>query len=117
MEFRTIVSIVAIVILIIVLVIIGFSLSRIKDPKWPPVTPECPDYWELDGTGKCKNTKALGTCNTQSGANTVDFSEPEYAGSLGPCRKYNWAKSCGVTWDGVTYGVPNPCDITLQKKP
>ena len=30
----------------------------------------------------------------------------------GTCSKYTWATRCGVTWDGITYGVNNPCATT-----
>jgi ribosomal protein L37AE/L43A len=26
--------------------------------------------------------------------------------------EYNWAKKCNVSWDGITYGVENPCSTT-----
>lgn len=106
MEFNTIVSLVAVVILIVVLVVIGFSLRKTKDKKWPPVSALCPDYWEIDSSGNCVNSKLLGSCKRPK-----NFNEDVYSGSLGPCKKYEWAKKCGVSWDGVTYGAPNPCLI------
>ena len=109
LDFREIVTIVALIVLIIVLIIIGFSLRNTKDPNWPPTIPACPDYWEIDGSGKCVNTKALGTCNNTSDNNTKDFTTNDYAGSIGPCKKYTWAKGCDVTWDGINSGVKNPC--------
>ena len=42
----------------------------------------------------------------------MDFNTTTYTGSLGDCNKSEWAKKIGVTWDGITYGVPNPCDST-----
>ena len=111
MEFRQIVTIIATIALIIVLIIIGFSIRNTKDPNWPPLVPACPDYWELDGSGKCVNTKTLGTCKNTSADKTMDFTTNAYAGTLGPCKKYTWAKKCGLAWDGITYGAPNPCDI------
>jgi len=109
MEFNTIVSLVAVVILIVVLVVIGFSLRKTKDKNWPPVSASCPDYWEIDSSGNCMNSKLLGTCELVN--NKKNFNVDEYSGSLGPCKKYNWAKSCGVSWDGITYGATNPCDL------
>ena len=116
LDFRQIVSIVALIVLIIVLIIIGFSLRNTKDPNWPPNVSACPDYWEIDGSGKCVNAKALGKCNATSGDNTKDFTTDDYAGSIGPCKKYTWAKVCGLAWDGITYGAPNPCDISSIAK-
>jgi len=111
-DFRQIVVLVALIVLIVVLSIIGYSLSKTKDVNWPPVVPTCPDYWELDGSGNCVNSKGLGTCKKPED-NQVKFTTDNYIGANGPCNKYKWATGCGVSWDGVTYGVPNPCDSTV----
>jgi len=112
MEFRQIVVLVAVVVLIFILAIIGYSLTKMKDVNWPPVTPICPDYWEIDGSGNCMNSKSLGTCKSPQD-NKVNFSADSYLGVNGACNKYKWATKCGVSWDGVTYGAPNPCDIKI----
>ena len=111
MEFNTIVSLVAVVILIVVLVVVGFSLRKTKDTNWPPVSASCPDYWEIDSSGNCLNSKLLGSCNKTTKNDKKNFNEDMYSGSLGPCKKYEWAKGCGISWDGITYGAPNPCLI------
>lgn len=108
--FQKTVLIVAIVILTIALIFIGFALGYAQDDKWPPMIPGCPDYWEIDGSGNnttCTNTLNLGTCNT-----VMNFQNAPYTGSNGDCAKYTWANKCGVTWDGITYGVNNPCQTT-----
>lgn len=76
---------------------------------WPPLVGECPDYWlDLSANGsKCINTKNLGTCPNNK---TMDFTLAPYNGSDSGCQKYKWATSCGLTWDGITSGVINPCD-------
>jgi hypothetical protein len=112
--FQKIILFGAIIILIIALVFIGVSLSHAKDQQWPPMTPECPDYWVMDGSGNnasCINVKNLGTCPAQSGQKhlTMDFNGSAFTGSNEMCAKYTWAKNCGVSWDGITYGVNNPC--------
>lgn len=113
-SFQKIVLIVAIITLIVTLIFIGVTLSYAKNDQWPPMVPDCPDYWMIDGSGnnsKCINVKNLGTCPPQSGEKhlTMDFNTPAYTGSNGTCAKYTWAKKCGITWDGITYGVDNPC--------
>ena len=115
--FQKIVLFVAIVMLIIALVFIGIALSYSEDKQWPPITPQCPDYWTIDGSGNnttCVNVKDLGTCPTQNGQQhlTMNFNTSPFAGSNGTCSKYNWANKCGVSWDGITYGVPNPCQTS-----
>jgi hypothetical protein len=113
--FQKIVLYSAIIILIISLVIIGIALSYAKnDQVWPPILPECPDYWIADGSGnnaRCINVKDLGTCPA-TGENKhlqMNFNEGPFVGDDGACAKYTWANRCGVSWDGITYGVTNPC--------
>ena len=113
-SFQKIVLFAAIIILIITLVFIGVSLSYSKDTQWPPMTPECPDYWLVDGSGNnttCINVKDLGTCPAASGDKhlKMNFNTTAYTGANSLCAKYTWAKRCGVSWDGITYGVNNPC--------
>jgi hypothetical protein len=116
--FQKIVLFGAIIILIIALIIIAFSLTYAQKDKWPPMVPACPDYWQIDGSGNnstCTNIKDLGTCPAQSGHQhlTMNFNGSAFTGSNGLCSKYNWANNCGVTWDGITYGVNNPCNTTV----
>ncbi len=88
--------------------------------QWPPVVAQCPDYWSLDRLGRCVNVKDLGTCppsmsNKAKGPHlVVDFTDNEYATT---CAKYQWAQKCGVSWDGITYGVDNPCTTTSASTP
>ena len=116
--FQKIVLYSAIIILIISLVIIGIALSYAKnDQVWPPILPECPDYWIADGSGnnaRCINVKDLGTCPA-TGENKhlqMNFNEGPFVGEDGECAKYTWAKKCDISWDGITYGVSNPCQTS-----
>jgi len=112
--FQKIVLFTAIIILIIVLVLIGIALSYAKDESWPPMVSNCPDYWIIDGSGndaKCIDIKDLadrGACPTlplgpQGKHVQMSFDK------LNTCQKYKMANQCGFTWDGITYGVNNPC--------
>jgi len=119
--FQRIILIIAIVILIISLIIIGLSIrSSKKNIEWPPVVPNCPDYWFIDGSGnntKCVNVKDLGSCKPTMGTKhlTMDFNVAPYVGSNGNCAKYTWANNCELAWDGINYGVTNPCaDATVS---
>lgn len=114
MNFQQIVLTIAIIFLIVVLVTIGLILSKAsKSEAWPPMVGDCPDYWvDVSGNGAaCINTHSLGKCNIPSGKNTspMDFTKPPFNGSDSNCAKYKWANACGVTWDGITSGVKNPC--------
>jgi hypothetical protein len=116
-SFQKYVLLIAIVILIIALVIIGFALSYSKAQNWPPLVPSCPDYWEIDGSGNnttCTNVQDLGTCPSNTGNQhlVMNFNSSNFTGANGLCAKYNWATNCGVSWDGITYGVNNPCQST-----
>jgi hypothetical protein len=113
--FQKIVLFSAIIILIIALVFIGITLSYAKGgQKWPPIVQNCPDYWLFNGSGnntECINVKDLGTCQPTGGDRhlKMDFTTPTFSGSQGDCNKYTWANRCGVSWDGITYGVRSPC--------
>ena len=114
--FQKIVLITAIVILIIALVVIGIALSKgLSNEEWPPLLSACPDYWKIDGSGNmttCTNIKDLGTCPPKSGEEhlIMNFNSNLFTSDNGTCNKYTWAKKCDVTWDGITYGVENPCN-------
>lgn len=117
MAFQKTIVIIAVVILLIVLVFIGIALSNNKyGEKWPPVVGDCPDYWvDMSGNGEaCHNTKNLGKCNlsNEGEQGSMNFNQAPFNSSTGLCSKYKWAKGCQVTWDGITYGIPNPCDTT-----
>ena len=110
--FQKIVLYAAIIILIIALIIIGISLANAKNKNvWPPIVPDCPDYWSIDASGKCVNTNDLGTCSPPRGTRhlTMNFTAAPYIGANSNCAKYTWANNCGVSWDAITYGVNNPC--------
>jgi len=117
MHFQKIVLIMAIVLLIIILLVIGVTLSKARrEDTWPPIVGECPDYWiDMSGNGEeCFNSNSLGRCNKPDDANNnvMNFNQLPFTGNDGNCSKYRWATSCGVTWDGITSGVKNPCDAS-----
>ncbi len=114
----------AIIILIISLVIIGVVLKKSTSSQaWPPILGVCPDYWlDLGKDGsKCYNPQKIGSCNipTDSDENTMNFATDMFTGTDGACNKKKWASKCSanssnnlgpVSWDGITYGVADPCD-------
>ena len=64
------------------------------------------------GNGEeCFNEHSLGTCHipSEGNPNTKNFNTTPFNESDGSCRKYTWSNNCGVSWDGITYGVTNPC--------
>ena len=107
MTFQSMVVKVAGLILILTLLglIISFNFMK-KNQKYPPVVGGCPDYWELkevDGKPLCFNKHNLGICGKKASFVNADFVGPD-----GLCKKAQWAKSCNLTWDGLTTD-PNIC--------
>jgi hypothetical protein len=116
LSFQKAVLMIAVVFLIVFLVLIGVALKNSSsDAEWPPIVGNCPDFWvDLSGNGSmCFNSHHLGKCNipTQEDKNTMNFNQAPFNGTDGNCAKYKWAstRGCNVTWDGINYGVSNPC--------
>uniref|UniRef100_A0A6C0H5H9 Uncharacterized protein n=1 Tax=viral metagenome TaxID=1070528 RepID=A0A6C0H5H9_9ZZZZ len=77
--------------------------------NWTPIVSDCPDYWTFNPDDKlCYNTHNLGI-NPPS---PMDFNTSFYTGSDSLCNKYTWATQYKLQWDGITSGIPNPCDDT-----
>jgi len=112
-SFQKIVLFTSVIILLLALLFMGLAISQKSSKNWPPVVAQCPDWWVIDGTGKnstCINVKDLGNYQvTGTEHQTMNFNLPNYTGSDGSCAKYNWAKGSNISWDGITYGVTNPC--------
>jgi hypothetical protein len=111
--FQKMVLFSAVIILMIALVLIGIALRYSSAKSWPPIVPDCPDYWVIDGSGNntnCINVKDLGTCPAKDGKKhlVMNFNDPAFAGENGASVKYDWAKRCNISWDGITYGVAKP---------
>jgi len=113
-NFQRITIIIAGVLLVIMVILLSIVLfNASNNQKWPPIIPSCPDYWldesPLGDGSKCINTRSINVGNCKS---APDFSTGSYVGSSGLCYKYKWAtETCnGIAWDGITYGVNNPCD-------
>jgi hypothetical protein len=89
---------ISLIVLFIVLIISFFQMK--KNQKYPPVIGGCPDYWELkevDGKPVCVNKHNLGICGKKA-----SFTDAEFVGPDALCKKAQWAKSCNLTWDGIT---------------
>lgn len=95
-----------ILLLICIVIIILIFLFPNTSQVWPPMISNCPDYLtDVKGDGSdCVNKLSLGTCSE-----IPNFATTPYIGSGGNCAKYTWANRCNLTWDGITYGVQNPC--------
>ena len=70
-------------------------------PPWPSV---CPDYWESEGNGVCKNVHKIGQCRRSDTNMHMDFNaEDMYTGSDGMYNKCEWSKACEAPWEGVDH--------------
>lgn len=100
--FQKTVLLISVVILVITLVVIAIMVYRKKFTEtFPPIIATCPDYWEDKSNGdssNCVNIKGLGTCGVKS----KDFSGSNWTSGYGQCNKAKWAKTCNLTWDGIT---------------
>ena len=117
LSFQRITIIIFIVLLIIISIFLALMISKSRSNKpWPPIVGSCPDYWsDIIPEGKtaetyvagsnCTNTKHLGSPVETS----MNFTTNDYIGANGLCNKFTWARDHGISWDGITYGVPNPC--------
>jgi hypothetical protein len=104
MSFQNIILIIAIVLLILVLIMFGIAIrNNTQNENYPPVQSECPDYWTVkkgkNGMSICVNEKHLGDANCQK---EMSFDKGSFVGPQGLCNKQKWAKSCKITWDGIT---------------
>lgn len=98
MNFQSMTMMIATILLILVLGFIGYLMYKAKsNMDWPPMISECPDYWTVTGVSQCSNPNNLGSCGA-----SMDFSSADWQGDSGLKKKYQWARGCGLTWDGVT---------------
>jgi hypothetical protein len=130
MNFQKWTIVIFTIIFVIILIYLGMNINK-PDTSilWPPITANCPDYWaDVNGDG----TSCVGTKDSNTGSwssfngltpittasdpiapfvSTVpNFTTGSYIGSNSLCSKYTWATTNGVAWDGITYGVTNPCN-------
>ena len=113
---KTTILITLAILLIIFIFIAGSLVYAPNNDKNAPIIAQCPDFWEIEGTGTsstCINVQDLGTCSAAAGDEhlTLDFNSGNFTDN---CAKYTWANNCNVAWDGLTYGVENPCTTTAS---
>jgi hypothetical protein len=104
------------ILLIIFIFIAGSLVYAPNNDQNAPIIAQCPDFWEIGGTdasSTCINVQDLGTCPAAAGDEhlTLDFNSGNFTDN---CAKYTWANNCNIAWDGLTYGVENPCTTTAS---
>ena len=107
--FQKTVLIIATVVFLVMMIFIAIMLKKSLDnTKFPPEISSCPDYFdavkENDPDGNkiisCYNTHDLGV--PVPPPKKVNFTDAKYNGNKGNYEKCLWAKSNGLTWDGLT---------------
>lgn len=123
MKFQNIVIIILVILLIITIISFYFIASTNGNAPYPPTIPVCPDYYYQTGTvngnvickalpGMEKTLKDSALTGTQlTGCVNPYFNPDYYTGTNANCLKYTWYTNCNSipAWEGVTYGVTNPC--------
>ena len=119
MSFQKKATRVAGIILLIALIFIGWSIyNDAWNVDWPTDATPCPDYWKLThngpdvfpGAGEATCTDPQGTNSPPAGAGpgceaTINIAtNAPWESEVGDekCKKYKWAKGCGIKWDGYT---------------
>ncbi len=94
MSFQTTVLTIAIIIFVILMIIIASMMTSAKsNTQYPPQLGECPDFWQKLPDGKCLNVQNLGN---NCAPNPINFNDMDTK------QKYDYAKGCNITWDGIT---------------
>lgn len=125
MKFQSIVIVILGILLIITIIAFYYiASSRGNNMPFPPSIPVCPDYYyqtaELqDGTITCKAMPSMEKTLNNAGVtnqrcSTPTFTPQYYSGTNANCLKYTWFSNCNSipAWEGITYGVNNPCATT-----
>lgn len=111
-SFNSVVLQVAVVILVICLALVGLAIWQSvygDGVKWPPVDIVCPDFWVTTETS-CSNNLKLGTSDPSLNKGNCDYFNIDQFNN--DCDKRNYARKCGITWDGITDNVAlqNKCN-------
>jgi hypothetical protein len=117
MNFYKSISILALVVLICCLAFVSVALqSSSKDNVFPPNVSECPDFFVKttdSGSTTCvANYAAPDSSCTPKSFDDQKYRNPGMGPTSGVCEKKQWAKECGVNWDGITNN-PDVCYKTI----
>jgi hypothetical protein len=112
-SFQKFTVIIALLLLLGIFIFLSGSLIYAKKDEKDDVAivPQCPDFWEIKDTPtgpQCVNVQDLGTCPAAAGNKHLSMNLKSQS-FTDNCAKYTWANNCKIAWDGITYGVDNPC--------
>jgi len=120
-QFQKVILISSSIILIVSLIFLAYFLTKsLYADSYPAVISDCPDYWDVTrndaGLQICNNTSTVneGRGDVPDGECSAYPTDKFLAGGDGDgavlCEKYQWAKKCNITWDGVTNNN-RACDL------
>ena len=106
--FKPVFLVIVVVLFILGLIYVFYKTDEEASKRnWPPSISKCPDYWVQDLTSDqtiCTNVKNLGletnSCPTPLNVDTFIYESKLL--SQDDCAKALWARSCNLTWDGIT---------------
>lgn len=99
-KFQKSITYTAIAIFLVFMALVAVMMMQAKSSQiFPANVPPCPDYYEVQDDGSCKNVKGLGN---GSCSDPAVFSEAKYKGVNGRKHKCDYARKCGIEWDGIT---------------
>ena len=108
-SFHKIVITISIIVLIISLIILSLFLTKsLFEDSYPPVISDCPDYWDVSYNNNevlCVNTSTININTSDIDCSFIPVNRFKINGSQEDdilCNKYEWAKKCNTSWDGVT---------------
>jgi len=99
-KFQKGVTYLAIILFLAFMALIAVMMMKAKSEQiFPANVPPCPDYYEYQDDGSCKNVKGLGN---GSCSDPAVFNAQKYKGENGRLAKCKYARKCGIEWDGIT---------------
>lgn len=104
-SFQQIVVLVAAFLLLVFIILSIFFYRNRKQNRFPPFRSDCPDYW-VNENGSCVNKSGMGKSSCET---NIDFRKGQWVGDKGLCSKKAWAKSCNITWDGISNNESVKC--------
>ena len=116
---KTVITVASIILIIVLVVVLFLVISGQTEDKFPPMIPECPDYWTVSHENNkivCKNTSGIniGTSDSEYEYDYPIYDDIETLACNGNLKK--WAKQHGVVWDGITNKNNCPPEVNEEDK-
>jgi hypothetical protein len=94
---------------VVFFLVLSYGMIQLEKSTWESAIPNtCPDYWVETSKNTCSDIRGLSTsspCKNEESATPFSRDMTQYDTKL---KKNGFAKSCGVGWEGITYGTMLP---------